>query len=318
MGQHTFEKVEVSGDANAVLGDILATFNLFIGGLTPSEDARQLMLHVSPDFLLLRAAENGDLEQVHQLLTQGASVEYVEKDGQTALHKAVIGRHVEVIHELLSCPNRQRFLLNHHDTEWADTALHRAVAEGNVPVLQALLQYNPSLETKQKDKATPLILAVLFGHANVVKILLERGANPLATNHSGSTPLHIAAHHGHLSVLDVLLNADKAKGWLEMRNDFDDTPIFIAAINGEEACARRLWQEGANLHTMNYHSSNLLHASVHGRIHDFLLDILPHFSTAELNHKNIFCQTPYQSAMFNGRPLCAKVLQRSLRGELMR
>lgn len=302
MGQHTYQEVRIEGNANAVLGD--AIYNLIIAHQGESEQR---------NVQLLEAAEQGDVKRAQNLLEQGASIRYVDAaDGQTVLHKAVISRQVELVHQILSNPNVRRFLLNYKDKYWSDTPLHRAAAEGDPEIVKALLEYSPPLEALQGNGGTPLIVAANFGNAEVVSILLKSGANPFATDLEGNTALHIAAKLKHVTTVEAILKADSAEDWLEWRNNWNDTPVFIAVINGSEKCARLLWKFGAKLNTRNVYDETLLHAAVRGNLPNFLADIIPYFSFKQLNYCNSEDETPFQLAIDKGNVRCERVLDRKL------
>ena len=72
--------------------------------------------------------------------------------------------------------------------------LQRALVTGSEECLKQFLSHYPeSLEAKNIDGNTPLIIAAEYGHANIVKILIDKKANIEATNNNGQTPLIIAA-----------------------------------------------------------------------------------------------------------------------------
>ena len=56
-----------------------------------------------------------------------------------------------------------------------DTAIHRAAREGNINIINILLELKVSLDnSRKKDRVTPLCIAAQNGHLDVVKLLLER------------------------------------------------------------------------------------------------------------------------------------------------
>lgn len=102
------------------------------------------------------AAQAGDVEQVRDLLRQGADVNAAQSDGLTALHWAAMN----------------------NDTELAGVLLY---AGATVRPLTRVGGY------------TPLHLAARSGHAEVIQTLLDAGADANAWTSTGVTALHFAA-----------------------------------------------------------------------------------------------------------------------------
>jgi ankyrin len=146
------------------------------------------------------------------------------------------------------------------------TPLHLAVQEGHTDVVRALLDrgadansrlyvedgpaamerdYNPLIYT---EGATPIHLACRKGHEGIVRLLLDRGAS--ATNRVAETwtPLHFAAKYGHGRANIVRLLVDKG-AHVNYRLGKGATPLFLASQIGDEAVARALLDDGADMST---------------------------------------------------------------------
>jgi len=109
--------------------------------------------------------------------------------------------------------------------------LHKAVEEGDVRSVQALLEAGADKEAGDDQGLTPLHKAVSHGHAAVVETLLAAGSDTEARS-KGSTPLHAAASHGHAVVAEKLLAAGAD---VEARDEKGLTPLLLAAVNGHAA-----------------------------------------------------------------------------------
>jgi len=101
--------------------------------------------------LLMRAAEQGDVNAAKSLLDKGADVN--EKG------------------------------------EFSSTALRQAAEFGRMAVVQLLLDRGADVNAQDAGGDSVLMVASLKGHADVVKILLDRGANVTAKNMNGWTAL---------------------------------------------------------------------------------------------------------------------------------
>jgi hypothetical protein len=116
-----------------------------------------------------------------------------------------------------------------------------AVSKRALPLVQAILDKDPSLVDKQAQGAetvTCLAYAAALGDLNVVEAFVSRGAKVNLANHSGITPLFQAARHGHTLVTQFLL-AEGGVIYLEAFNseNVKKDPGIINAVraNIEEA-----------------------------------------------------------------------------------
>ncbi|CAJ1411445.1 unnamed protein product [Effrenium voratum] len=68
------------------------------------------------------------------------------------------------------------------------TALMHMIIDGNVPVIQTLLDCQATLDQRDSSGATPLHFAALHAQVQVVKLLLDRGAEPSHVDYAGFSP----------------------------------------------------------------------------------------------------------------------------------
>lgn len=127
---------------------------------------------------LIRAADEGDTEQVDRLLKSG-----VDPDTQA------------------------RGLLNDRYDEW--TPLMRAVSEGHTDTVRALLDAGADHSHRSRFDETPLALVFNVedqrAALEITDALLDAGADPAAMVIGEETPLHIAARVDRTRLLDRLL-----------------------------------------------------------------------------------------------------------------
>ena len=174
---------------------------------------------LSPDLLqknrwLLKAAEEGQLEDVTTLLQSRANIEAKSDDAYsvTPLFLAAQCGHREIVDLLLE----QKAEIEALDRCWRVTPLHKAASGGHREVIQILLEKHAEIDTKDCQEFTPLSHAARFGHREVVQILLENHAEIDATNLFECTPLSIAARFGHIEIVTLLLEKRAnpiSKGW---------------------------------------------------------------------------------------------------------
>jgi uncharacterized protein len=106
-------------------------------------------------------------------------------------------------------------------------ALHNAVREGNLHLVQSLVRngaidINISLNFGWSEE-TPLHCAVIEGHLEVVEWLLENKADPDTVDELIKTPLHLASHLGNMAVLHCLVNHGAT---INTRNYLSETALF--------------------------------------------------------------------------------------------
>jgi len=105
--------------------------------------------------------------------------------------------------------------------------LHRAVVQGDVELVEALLLSNNNADINQKDNdgCAPLHLAARIGREAIVEFLLNNGANANLQDKDGWTPLYSAACHGREAIVKLLL-ANGAD--VNLKDNSGKTPLQIA------------------------------------------------------------------------------------------
>ena len=73
-----------------------------------------------------------------------------------------------------------------------ESQLFKAIRDGNLQVVQALIQKGVNLDCKNDYGQTPLHHAVLYEKVSIVELLLEKGAKIEEDNFEQLTPLQIA------------------------------------------------------------------------------------------------------------------------------
>ncbi|KAK8717060.1 hypothetical protein V6N13_044341 [Hibiscus sabdariffa] len=132
--------------------------------------------------------------QIHsmdKLLEDGLNIDGVDKDGHTALHKAIIGKKEAVISHLL-----RKGANPHVKDEDGATPLHYAVHVGSLQTVKLLLKYNVDVNVADRDGWTPLHIAVQSRNRDITKVLLVSGADKTRKNKDGKTALDISLCYG--------------------------------------------------------------------------------------------------------------------------
>ena len=94
---------------------------------------------------------------------------------------------------------------------------------------------NVNLENKQKE--TPLVLAINIEDINIIKELIYRGADINKRNKGDLSPLMLCCKKNFQNIAELLI---KKGAKVNERNILGDTPVKIAQLNGNEELALKL------------------------------------------------------------------------------
>lgn len=192
--------------------------------------------NVQPSDDVWRAASEGRLADLQQLVASGASV-------------------------------------NAADAEKA-TPLHKAAAVGQMPAVKWLLEHGASLNAKMRDRSTPLLLAASAGQIAVVKYLVLLKASVEAAERGGHTPFTAAVVNGHLEIADLLLrhgaNPDhRIEALLNM------TALMYVTGQKLLNAVEFLLAAGANANLCDARGQNALHHAISGAVMHEVVDLGP-------------------------------------------
>jgi len=84
------------------------------------------------------------------------------------------------------------------------TALMRAAQYGHAKMVRALLEHGADANIKRNDKFTALALAAFFGHTEIVRVLMEHGADSQASTRYDTSPHMWATARTFNEVVDQL------------------------------------------------------------------------------------------------------------------
>ncbi|ERN04940.1 hypothetical protein AMTR_s00080p00129290 [Amborella trichopoda] len=137
-------------------------------------------------------AASGQIAFMDKLLElDDASVDAVDKDGFTALHKAVIAKKEAVISHLLRAGANP-----HVRDEDGATLLHYAVQVGAMQTVKLLIKYKVDINIADDDGWTPLHVAIQSRCRDIAKVLLVNGADKTRRTKDGKTALDLSLCYG--------------------------------------------------------------------------------------------------------------------------
>ena len=198
---------------------------------------------------ILIAAQNGRVGVVRTLLKHYPHpLPKDEKSGWTAVHLAVYNNESEVVKLILE--RRPDEPLDSLAGDTGSSTLHLATREGNLEIVQLLLDGGADIHAQEKGGFTALQLAATWNFLSIAQLLLERGA-------TCKKALHYAAQYGHLEMADLLfsrgaeLDAMAVMGTRGAKLEaVMGTPLMYAAENGQLEMVMSLLNRGANIHAV--------------------------------------------------------------------
>lgn len=160
-----------------------------------------------PDFLDLGAS--GDSKKIYSLSTEHPELFYSEnRIGFTALHYASLAWQVQSVYMLIATGANVNALANDGlKSPPLLLALSCPDSEKTFIMAQNYLGNGGNPNATFTDSTTALHLAVKNGHLAVVELLLRKGANPEAVNGENKTPLDIARERKLNAIAEVLLKS---------------------------------------------------------------------------------------------------------------
>lgn len=207
---------------------------------------------------LIKAAADGDIEQVRVHISSGADVNVKDKYTQTPLHIAAGRGHAEIVALLIT----KGADVNTKDNT-GRTPLYLAASSGHSDVARILLTKGADPNVSDEHTQLPLHLAARYGHSDVVELLLAKGTDIEAkTRGADLTPLYYAACYGHKDVAELLI----AKGADVNGKTKWGTPLHIATRCNRKDMVELLLAKGADINTKGYKSATTLNwAAFFGR-----------------------------------------------------
>ncbi|KAF8528769.1 hypothetical protein BU17DRAFT_37329 [Hysterangium stoloniferum] len=152
-------------------------------------------------------------------------VDIEDKEGETALHKASLHGHVQLVSYLLSLPNGKADVHAQDNDGW--TPLHNACSKGYLDIVKWLCEKGGAaglislagddssvdtmraIDRKSSGGWTPLMNAASKGHLPIVLYLLaKQSADPLIRNNWGETAFDIAAAVFEIWICEILQKAE--------------------------------------------------------------------------------------------------------------
>uniref|UniRef100_A0A4W3GDN1 Serine/threonine-protein phosphatase 6 regulatory ankyrin repeat subunit C-like n=1 Tax=Callorhinchus milii TaxID=7868 RepID=A0A4W3GDN1_CALMI len=182
-----------------------------------------------------------------------------------------------------------------------ETPLHYCARVGNADVLLEILKHISSnriqrvINKQAKNGCSPLLVAAERGHTEIVKILLLHHSRVDVFDEHGKAGLHLAAENGHDHISDILL---WHKAFVNAKTKLGLTPLHLGAQKGYNRLVKLLVDtHGASIDALSLSKQTPLHlAAVNGQLNvcSSLLNM-----KANVNATDIHGQTPLHLATEN-------------------
>ena len=88
--------------------------------------------------------------------------------------------------------------------------LHNCIKQNEVQGVLSLLKSNADIHRRDRDRNTPLHIAVEMGNEKIVRILMEHGANIHYRNKFWNTPLMLAMDSGNSKLITIMVGNENA------------------------------------------------------------------------------------------------------------
>lgn len=205
---------------------------------TVRRDARMEVQQVAAT---VEVKSDGEIETVIVGLITVGDIAYVDQIERNALVSAVMNEDLEEVQNLIT----QGAKLNARDKSLEGmTALHAAIETGNIEIMQLLLAHGAKPNSRDFQKRTPLMMLDEDGEKEMVRILLAYGADPKLTDSGKNTVLHHFAQFDEPEMMRFLIQQGADPN---ARNKAKRTPLMIAAENDNAEALRVLLESGAHI-----------------------------------------------------------------------
>jgi ankyrin repeat protein len=220
------------------------------------------------------ALSNGHLNIARLLIERNASVNLVHKYGRTALHLASSKGHLDIARLLIE-HNASVDLVNKYD----QTALHLASSNCHLDIARLLIECNACVDLVDKDGQTELHLALSKGHLDIARLPIEHNASVDLVNKDGGTALHFVLSKDHLNIARLLIEHNAS---VDLVNKYGRTALNLVLSKGHLDIARLLIEHNASVDLVDKYGQTVLHlASSNGHL-DIARLLIEHNASVDL------------------------------------
>ncbi len=177
---------------------------------------------------LIRVAEEGKVDEISRLIKAGAEIDWIDKNGWTALRGATSFRQLECMEKLLDLGADP----NHNSSNGA--AILYTVTTGFVEGLRLLIERGAKTDIKN-EKGETVLLAAELNFVNeaegveIIGLIIENGIEINAMAKNGASALDRIVRRGNAQCALVLFQAG-AKSGKELRGEATETDLWLDRV----------------------------------------------------------------------------------------
>ena len=204
----------------------------------------------------LEAINQNDIEKAKSYINSLKIWQIKDENGLTPLHYSVFRNNYDlttiIINEVKKglgiSSNKISNFINEKTNE-GFTALHYAVNNGNLLIVQLLKQYGAKFEAVTNLGKNAVHIAAEANQVTMLMyLILNEALDIFCLDENGSTPLHWACYSGAFEAVDYLLSL---KADINAQDKERITPLFLAVDNNRENIVRILLMNGADKNLPN-------------------------------------------------------------------
>ena len=256
------------------------------------------------DMKLIKAAGEGNTDQVKALIEEGYDVNTEDKSGNTLVHWAAYTDNVDLL-KFLKEKGADLKAVNH----FGEQAIHAAAKANKVQAAAYLKEQGVDVNVPDKSRERPIHEAAKKGHVEMIQWLCENGAEVNVKDSERRMPVHSVAENGNIAAMNVLVKhgADVNISLYDFTNY---PPAYYAAKEGHLDMLKWLKNNGADMKAVIGHDQeSLLHTAARAKKDDWkMVDFLVNECGLSVNGRDKYGETPLMNAAEQGNYDMAKKL----------
>lgn len=154
------------------------------------------------DTLLLYSISDPSSEMFNFLLSNGANINLQNNEEEGILHAIVFSGDIERLKKIMSSYSLD---INSKSKDGA-TPLLLAISLGKIEISIFLINSGANVNFSDNDGISPLHLAVQLKNNDLVDCLIKKGANVFSKTNKGNLPLALAVNENYLFAIEKIYN----------------------------------------------------------------------------------------------------------------